>query len=97
MSEKTQLGIAIGLALIVLMYLLHKLALWAEKKGWIYYTQYRRGAISQTAIHEVDLIVNPQSRHTIEAKQHIREEMVIDEGGKDRPAIDKRLIVRDKL
>ena len=52
------------------LYLLHRLALWAEDRGWIYY---QRRKPSRTALGnaflEVQAIVEPGKRLLLEARQ----------------------------
>ena len=91
MSEKLVLWIAAGLAIFVILYLLHRTGLWAEKKGWIYYRTINGGTVSYAVLQEVDLVVNNQIRHTIEAKQHVQEETVKGEGDPGGNSVDKKL------
>ena len=52
------------------IYLLHRLALWAEGRGWIYYLRRRpsRSALGN-AFLEVQAIVEPGKRRLLEARQ----------------------------
>ena len=52
------------------LYLLHRLALWAEGRGWIYYQRRRpsRSALGN-AFLEVQAIVEPGKRRLLEARQ----------------------------
>ncbi|MFH1329520.1 MAG: hypothetical protein ABIJ48_02505 [Actinomycetota bacterium] len=47
---------------------LHRLALWAESRGWIYYGTHRMpSGAAGLAMMEVAAIVEPQTEHVIEA------------------------------
>ena len=52
----------IGLALFVL----HRLALWMESKGWIYYKHKSPGAGAGNALQELNAFMRPSVRHTQE-------------------------------
>jgi hypothetical protein len=57
----------VGLAVLGL-YGLHRLALWAESRGWIYYRTHRMPAgAASLAMMEVAAIVEPQTEHVVEA------------------------------
>jgi len=63
------------------LYALHRLALWAESRGWIYYMKKRaQGGSLGSAFLEVQSIVQPETRHVIEMRQDERAERD-DEGG----------------
>ena len=63
----TVLGIGIGL------YVIDRLGLWLEAKGWLYYRKYKApsGFITSTLL-EMQNIVNPSVRHIIEIKQSVK-------------------------
>lgn len=55
--------------------LLHGLALWMERRGWIYYKHSRpsRTALGNVFL-EVQSILEPDKRHVIEARDEMRKE-----------------------
>ena len=65
------LGVAlwIGAAALVL-WLLDRLALWAEAKGWIYWRRKKAqtGAMSSILMN-LNVVTNPSAQHVIEAKE----------------------------
>ena len=75
----------IGSIAIIGLYLLDKLALWAEQRGWIYY-RYKR--CSRTAIGnamlELQTIVEPSKRYVVEERKKIRKDEK-DSGDKPEP------------
>jgi hypothetical protein len=60
----------IAVAIIIGAVLLHLLALWAERRGWIYYkhTKPSRSALGN-AFLEVQSILEPNKKHIIEVKK----------------------------
>ncbi|HOC42482.1 MAG TPA: hypothetical protein PKJ99_05610 [Thermoanaerobaculales bacterium] len=63
--------VALILALVCgALYLLHRLALWAEDRGWVYYQRHRpsRTAVGN-AFLEVQSLVEPGRRLVLEARQ----------------------------
>lgn len=52
-----------------LLYGLHRLALWAERRGWIYYLKNRgsSGALGNAAL-EVQAMFEPAQRHVLEER-----------------------------
>ena len=60
----------IAIAIILGSLLLHLLALWAERRGWIYYkhTKPSRSALGN-AFLEVQSILEPNKKHIIEVKK----------------------------
>jgi len=59
---------------------LHRLAMWAERRGWIYYRD-RRGSSGtlSSAFLEVQSLLEPSQRHVLEETR--RDEAVDDEAG----------------
>ena len=55
---------------VVGCYALHRLAVWAEARGWIYYRkkQGHSGALG-TALLEVQKILEPSKRHVVEERR----------------------------
>jgi hypothetical protein len=65
----------IAIAIIIGSLLLHLLALWAERRGWIYYKHTRpsRSALGN-AFLEVQSILEPNKKHIIEIKKEQKRE-----------------------
>ena len=62
-------SLALGglIALFVVGYALHRLALWAEERGWIYYkTKRRPGGVGLSLIGQ---IYQPSIEHVVEQEQ----------------------------
>jgi hypothetical protein len=52
------------------MYVLHRLALWAEERGWIYYLKKKaRPDTLGNAFLELQSMVQPEKKYAIEARQ----------------------------
>jgi hypothetical protein len=60
----------LGLAVAAGFYSLHRLALWAERRGWIYYRnkQGNSGTLSN-AVLEVHSLFEPSKRHVLEERR----------------------------
>lgn len=73
-----------ALLALVLLYGLHRLALWAEARGWIYYRKKHggSGALS-SAVLEVQSLFEPSKRYVLEEK---RREQVEGEDSGEPPA-----------
>jgi len=70
----TIVGIALG------SWGLHRLATWAEGRGWIYYRNPPRGSVSY-GVSQVDAIVRPEVEHVIELRDEERIVAEVDESG----------------
>lgn len=58
------------LAAVVALYALHRLALWMESRGWIYYQKGRgRSASVGSAFLEVQALLEPAKKHQLECQQ----------------------------
>lgn len=57
--------------IIFALYLLDKLGLWFERKGWLYYRREKPegGFFCGSVLQELNAVLNPTSRHVIEMKQ----------------------------
>ncbi len=51
------------------LYALHRLGLWMEAKGWIYYRKAKGGGAMAGILQDLEQHVRPQIRHVKEAKQ----------------------------
>jgi hypothetical protein len=67
--------ILIGGIAVLALFLLDKLALWAERQGWIYYrhTHSSGGAIGN-AFLELQAFFEPSKRHVIEERKKIKKD-----------------------
>ena len=67
--------ILFGIIAVVGLFLLDKLALWAEERGWIYYRTKRSssGAIGN-AFLELQSFFEPSKRHVIEERKRIKKD-----------------------
>ena len=62
-------------AIAVGLYALHRVTLWMESRGWIYWTRRKpSGSALGNAFLEIQQIVEPSKRHVIEMKQTQRKE-----------------------
>ena len=70
-----------GVALVVGLCGLHRLALWMESRGWIFYLKTRAssGALG-SAFLEIQSIAQPEKKYVLEMRQDERAERD-DEGG----------------
>ncbi len=66
------------------LYGFHRLAVWAERRGWIYYRK-RRGSSGTlgSALLEVQSLLEPSKRHVVEER---RRDVVDDEESGDPPS-----------
>ncbi len=62
-----------GVALVVGLFGLHRLALWMESRGWIFYMKTRAssGALG-SAFLEIQSIVQPEKKYVLEMRQDER-------------------------
>ncbi len=80
---------------LVALYGLHRLALWAERHGWIYYRKRRgtSGALGSAAL-EIHAMLEPSKRYVLEERRRddTEDEESGDppEPGADRPAGEAR-------
>ncbi|MDZ4859201.1 MAG: hypothetical protein SGI88_09450 [Candidatus Hydrogenedentes bacterium] len=60
----------------ILLYLLHRLLLWMEQKGWIYYWHKSGSGGIGNAIMPIQAIFQPEIRYTLEeqTRQHVENE-----------------------
>ncbi len=63
------------------LYALHRLALWAEARGWIYYTRRGSSGALGNAFLEVQALFEPTRRHVLEERQRAVEKEEEDEDG----------------
>lgn len=58
-----------GLAIAGGLYCLHRLASWAEKRGWIYYRKHPASSgVLGNAFLEVQTLLEPGKRHVLEER-----------------------------
>lgn len=75
-------GVLWGVALVVGLFGLHRLALWMESRGWIFYMKTRAssGALG-SAFLEIQRIAQPEKKYVLEMKQDERAQRN-DDGGR---------------
>lgn len=77
--------IAVALAL----YALHRLALWMESRGWLYYRKHKRGSAAMGSVMlEIQSFYRPSVEHVIEQRQEEQREE--DDSG-DRPKAGREI------
>jgi hypothetical protein len=65
---------------------LHRLALWAEGRGWIYYREHRAPAgAAGPAMLEVTSLLDPGVEHVVEEARDARARAEQDESGEGAP------------
>ena len=65
----------IGIIVAVVLCLLDMLALWAERRGWIYYRQNRSsGDAVRNAFLDLQAFLEPSTRHVIEERKRIKKD-----------------------
>lgn len=53
------------------VYCLHRLAVWAEDRGWIYYRKgHGRSASAMSAAQELQSILQPSAKHVADARRY---------------------------
>ena len=72
-------------AVVVALYALHRLALWAEERGWIYYRRRAGRGTLGSAFLEVQSLIEPGQHHVLEV---MREEQVEEDDSGDPPSPD---------
>ena len=50
-------------------YVLHRLALWAEKRGWIYYRKAGSSSALGNALLEIQTFFEPSKKHIVEVRK----------------------------
>ena len=73
-------------------FLLHLLALWAERRGWIYYRNSRGSALG-SAMSAVDPIYNPGKSHQVEEQQRLEDDRDDEDAGAPPTAGARDMIV----
>lgn len=51
------------------LYLIHRLGLWAESKGWVYWSKKPENSSSGNALQEFNAFFRPSVKYVQEAKQ----------------------------
>ena len=60
-------------AALALLLVVHRIAVWMERRGWIYYRKPARhgyGAAISNAMAEFDAVLNPASEHRVIEERH---------------------------
>jgi hypothetical protein len=58
----------IALLVIAGLYALHRLALWMERRGWIYYKKSGSSGTRTTAFLSVQALIEPDKQHIVEER-----------------------------
>jgi hypothetical protein len=59
------------ISILISTYLLHRLCLWLESNGWLYYLNKKAGTgILGSTLQELNSFLNPSIQHTIQMKQN---------------------------
>jgi hypothetical protein len=62
-------------AVVLALYALHRLALWMESRGWVYYRKHKRGSAAMGSVMlEIQSFYRPSIEHVIEQKQEEQRE-----------------------
>ena len=64
---------------VAILYPLHLLATWAEKRGWIYYRKKHGSVAVGSAFLEIQALMEPSKRHVLEQRR--REDFDAQESG----------------
>ncbi len=79
-----------GVVAAAAVYGLHRLALWAESRGWIYYKNKRRPP--GLGLSMIGQIYQPAIEHTVEEEQSTKQKADQDDSG-DKPDPGSHLII----
>ncbi len=60
------------LALLGVLFLIDRLGVWAERRGWIYWRKPRPKTVGRAVLGALQEIVEPEIRHVIEATEQDR-------------------------
>ena len=63
------------------LYALHRLGLWMEKKGWLYYRRSGHGSATGNALQELHSILEPGQRYGAEVRKHLEIKQEEDDSG----------------
>ena len=73
---------AVLLAVAALAFVVHRVALWAEARGWIYYLRRKpKGSALGNAFLEVQALIEPEKRQLVE----VRKEEAVEEDPSGEP------------
>ena len=77
--KTTSVVLLVGCAILVVgiaLYLLDRLLLWMERRGWVYWRKTTRstGPGMGNALLEIQSLVEPSARHVLEIRQEVKEE-----------------------
>ena len=87
---KSQLLVLLVIGVVGLV--LHRLALWAERRGWIYYRNGRGSALG-SAMSAVDPIYNPGKSHQVEEQRRLDDDRDNEDAGAPPTAGARETIV----
>jgi hypothetical protein len=62
--------VLVGIAVLGALYCLHRTAMWAEGRGWIYYrTKHGSSGALGNAFLEAQAIIEPSAKHVVEERR----------------------------
>ena len=74
-----------GILVVIGIYFIHRLASWAEDRGWLYYRKKKAGGGTLgNALLELQAFLEPSKRHIIEERKKTRGETQ-ESGDKPKP------------
>jgi hypothetical protein len=71
------------LALCGLLFVIDRIGLWAERKGWIYWRKARPKTMGRAVLGTMQEFVEPEVRHVIEAREQDRATIDVTERKRD--------------
>ena len=66
--------ILLGVAIVLGVVALDRLALWMESRGWIYYRRSKGDTRPGDAFLQVHSLIEPDKKHLLEVRTEVREE-----------------------
>jgi hypothetical protein len=72
---------------LVLLYGLHRLLLWMERQGWVYYWHKRGSGNAGNVLMPIQAIYQPEVNYVLEERERMETEAEQDESG-DPPSLD---------
>jgi hypothetical protein len=75
----------IGLSIAGVLFLVDRLGLWMERKGWLYYRYEKPKGGMGNALQEFNAFLNPSARHTLELKNKDKKQRDDQGDKKDHP------------
>lgn len=80
------IGLLVAVVAVVVVAAIHRLALWADARGWIFYKTKPRFRGSSLGL--IEEIYHPAHEHVIDEEKSEQERADVDESGEARPPSD---------